>query len=239
MNRFKHRVGVRVLGIHAGIVFVVVLVPFLRGCFVPKPREIVTFFEVAEALPSVVVEARSHLSDPPRDPAPPPEPEPAPVPDPPQVREPQPIPRPKPTPPPSEKPNWKPTPVDPTKSTRVEASKQPPALTDAEIRQAFDDLRETPARPRSNPDQNAAYDAQVHSVFMSAWHQPAVAGARPARVKISFTGSGYITGRDLVQKSGDATFDQSVLDTVQRVSTLPKPPAGYPANSVIIQFRLD
>jgi TonB family protein len=46
-------------------------------------------------------------------------------------------------------------------------------------------------------------------------------------VQFSIRESGEITGLKVVQPSGDATYDESVLRAVKKSSPLPAPPSAY------------
>ncbi len=233
MNTFQKRVSMRVLGIHATIIFLVAIVPFMRGCFAPKPKEIITFIEFGAPAPEVNIQEIPQL------PAPePPAPEPPPDRIPELVKKPTPVKKPvpvkkKPTPIKKPESKWKPTKVDPTKSKRIKATPQKPTVSAAEIKKELAGITKSPTKATGNPSQFNAYDAQVFRIFYGAWTRPGVPGARPAKVRISVSKNGRITGRVLTQRSGDTSFDQSVMAAVNKVSTLPKPPAGYPDNFVV------
>ncbi len=242
MNAFQKKVALRVVGIHLAVVFLVLVVPLLRGCFRKKPNEIVTFIEFGAPAPQVSTETVSQLPDP-EPPAPAPEPEPAPIPEP---VKPKPIPKPKPKPKvekpkpkPKPKPKWKP--VDPKKikiGKKVHETPSKPAISSAEISKALSGIASSPSSASTgNPSQFNAYDAQVFRIFLGAWTRPGTPGIRPVMVKIYFLRNGRITRRVMTQGSGDASFDQSVMAAVNSITTLPKPPAGYPDN-IVVRFSI-
>ena len=45
MNEFQRKITLRVVGMHVVIIFLLMVSSCTRGCFKPKPREIVTFIE--------------------------------------------------------------------------------------------------------------------------------------------------------------------------------------------------
>ena len=233
MNAFQKRITLRVLGVHAAIIFLVAIVPLMRGCFKPKPKEIVTIVVIADAPSPVSIQSVNGMSDPE-----PPLPKVDTIPEPVKPK-PVPTPKPKPKPKPTEpkKPKWKPTKVDPTKSKRIEATPNKPAVSLKDIEKALSGITSPSAQTSGSPSQFNAYDAQVFRIFYGKWARPGVPGARPAIVRITLLKNGRITGRVLKQKSGDPSFDQTVMDAVKSVSTLPKPPPGYP-DSFDVRFSI-
>ena len=248
MNTFQKKVALRVVGAHVAVILLVGVVPLMRGCFKKKPDEIVTFVEFGAPAPPVSIETVSHMDEPePESPAPDPEPEPAPIPKPIPKPKPKPTPKPKPKPkvekpkpkpkPKPEKPKWKP--VDPKKikiGKKVNETPSTPAISSAEISKALRGITSSSAST-GNPSEFSAYDAQVFRIFHGAWTRPGTPGVRPAMVKISFLRNGRITRRVLTQGSGDASFDQSVMAAVNAITTLPKPPVGYPDN-IVVRFSI-
>ena len=232
MNAFQKRITWRVLGIHAAVILLVAIVPFMRGCFTPKPKELVTFVVLENPGPPVSVQQVTEISEPE-----PPAPEPLPKRIPEPVKKPTPVKKPvpvkKPTPVKRPEPKWKPTKVDPTKSKVIKATPKTPTMSPTDIQNALAGITQSSTPTTGTPSQFAAYDAQVFRIFYGAWARPGTAGALPAKVRISVSKSGRITGRTLIQKSGDPSFDQTVMTAVRSVSVLPKPPAGYPDNFVV------
>jgi protein TonB len=100
MNAFQQKITLRVLGVHAVIIFLMIVIPAIRSCFRPKPKEIITFIEFGGPAPQVSVEQVSHMAEPePPAPTPAPEPEPAPIPEPVKPKpKPKPVEKPKPKP---------------------------------------------------------------------------------------------------------------------------------------------
>ncbi len=253
MNALERKIALRVLGIHIAVIVFFLLVAGLKGCFRPKPKpEIVTFIEFGQPAPPVAVQQVDELADTePEPPSPKPEPKPAPVPEPIKKPIPKPKPKPKPEPEPKpepkpepEKPKWKP--VDPKdikisdKVVKPKPSK--PLVSAAEIQKALSGISSPNAAPTTtpgNPNEHAAYDAHIYSVFYNAWKQPGTPALRPAEVTISISPNGLITKRKLTGPSGDSTFDQTVMEAVNSVSILPrKPPPGYDLDNIVVQFRI-
>ncbi|VGO21819.1 TonB family protein [Pontiella sulfatireligans] len=245
MNPFERKITLRVVGIHAGIILLLLLQSWIPSCFKPKPKpEIVTFIEFGSPAPQVAVEQVAEMSEP-EPPAPAPEPEPAPVPEPPKPKpKPKPVPKPKPKPvetpkpKPKPEPKWKPTPVDQIKKgKKIEEKPVKPTISSSDIKKALSGIA-SPSAASGNSSEFSSYDSQIYSIFYSAWIQPAAPGSRPASVTMSIVSNGRITRRALTQSSGDAAFDQTVMAAVNSVSMLPRPPAGYPLDNFVVQFRI-
>ena len=250
MNDYQRKIALRVLGIHIAVVVWLLLFAGLKGCFRPKPRpEIVTFIEFGQPAPPVEIQPVADLPDP-SPPAPAPKPEPAPVPEPikKSLPKPDPAPTPKPEPKPAptpkpkepEKPQWKP--VDP-KDIKIGKKVSEPrpsrsSITAQDISKALKDVQQSD-RPIGTPDANRAYDSHIYSIFYNAWAQPAVPAVRPAEISLSITADGRIRSWRLSRSSGDAQFDATVEQAVKSITVLPrKPPAGYPLDNIVVQFRI-
>jgi len=234
MNTFQKRITWRVLGIHAAVIVVVWLFAVMPRCFTPKPKEIVTIVVVGDPAPEVSVDPGANMDDPePPAPEPPPERIPEPVKEKPVPikKKPEPI---KKKPDPVKKPKQRlARPEDIKIGPKVKSTPQKPTVSSADIRNAMEGITQSSTPTTGTPSQFAAYDAQVFRIFYGAWTRPGAPGARPAKVRILVSKSGRITGRTLIQTSGDSSFDQSVMAAVRSVSVLPKPPAGYPDNFVV------
>ena len=250
MNAFERNVTLRVVGIHAAIILFFIITSSLKGCFRPKPKpEIITFIEFGSPAPQVEVQSVSQLADPEPPPAPTPTSEPAPIPEP--IKKPTPKPKPKPTPKPKpkppvekpkpkpEKPKWKPVDAKDIKigkKTAVTPSK--PTVSSSEITKALSGIS-TSSGPVGSSSSNAAYDSHIYTVYYNAWAQPSTPASRPAEVTISITSTGRIKSARLSQSSGDSQFDATVQKAIGAVKILPKkPPAGYPLDNIIVQFRI-
>jgi len=237
MNAFQRRIAWRVVGVHAAVIFLMIVVPAIKGCFKPTPKEIVTFIEFGAAAPAVSIEPVAHMAEPA-----PPAPTPAPVPTPlPEPVKPQPKPRPVEKPQP-QKPKWKPVRAKDIKiGKKVETDRpKPPALSSADIKQALSGV--TSSRSASGiPSEFNAYYARVMNVFYQKWKPPgsATSATGSAIVRISMRKNGQIAKRAKIKSSGDALYDRTVMDAVNAVGTLPRPPSNYPYDYVEVVFTLD
>ena len=244
MTRFQRQIAVRVLSVHAVVVFLVVVVPLIRGCFTPKPKEIVTFIEFGGPSTQVDIEQVSRMAEPE---APAPEPEPAPIPEPvkpkPKVTpKPKPVekkPDPKPKEP--EKPKWKatkPSDINPNKSKKVNETPSKPTVSSSDISKALSGIS---SGPTGDPNQFNDYYGRVMSLFYTHWTPPASAtsASGSAIVRISMAKNGQITKRTKIKGSGDTLYDRTVMDAVNAVSMMPKPPSNYPYDYVEVIFTLD
>ena len=264
MNRFQRKVALRVLGIHGGVILVLVMMSGLKGCFLPKPKpEIMTFIEFGQAAPSVAIERVEQMADP--TPLPVEAPEPAPPPEVVEVPKPIDVPTPvkKTVPkPPVKKVVQKPKPREAPKPKRRLATAKDikigpkvkptkpvkPAVSSSDIAKALKSVQSQspsvnssrPATgPVGNPNAISAYDAHIYNAFYNAWERPGSPASRPAKVTISISSTGRVLSSRLSQSSGDSNFDASVMSAVRRISTLPKrPPTGYPLNNIVVQFTI-
>jgi TonB family protein len=249
MKSYKNRVATRVLSVHISVIMLALVIPFLRGCFKPKPKDLITFIEFGTPAPAVEITEVPELKNPtlaPEEFITPPDRIPKPPKDTPPPKRPEKKPpkkKPPPKKPPKKHSNWKSTSVDDIrkeikKSNRVKATKNTKSLSDSDIRNALKNITSrSPTQRVGNSTSFAAYDATITRIFTQAWRQPPSPGNRPAKVKISIRDSGKIIRRTLVQRSGDAGYDQTVMRAAQSISTLPHPPKGYPDRSFIIKFE--
>jgi|GEM_PF-1923174 len=147
--------------------------------------------------------------------------------------EPKPIPKPKtPSPPkekPKPKPEEKPTPerktpvkVSTKKITRTVTAAEPPPgkrLTPEEIRR----LLEAGGKPSDRtviPDsEDQRCYALIHDAFYDVWAQPSKedAGDRVVVAAIRLLADGTIGARNIIQRSGNSAFDESVRQALQAV----------------------
>jgi len=239
MRSYKNRVAIRVMSVHISVILLALVIPFLRGCFRSKPKELITFIEFGSPPAAVeTVNVPAHTPSPPSHHEPPPQIENK-IPDPPKDRTP-----PKQTEhikPPRRHSSWKRTSVDEIRkeiknTQRVRATSTTPTLTQREIEQNLRGIVNHSHRI-GNSTSFAAYEATVTRIFTQAWRQPSAPGRRPAKVKIFIQDSGKIIRRTLIQKSGDSEYDQTVMRAVRSISVLPRPPKGYPDRTFIIKFK--
>jgi TonB family protein len=97
------------------------------------------------------------------------------------------------------------------------------------------------SRSSGTPDQFNDYYARVMSLFYNHWKPPASASSATgsAIVRISMRKNGQITKRAKIKGSGDSLYDRTVMDAVNAVGTMPKPPSGYPYDYVEVTFTLE
>jgi protein TonB len=255
MNEFQRKITLRVVGVHAAVIFLLLVTSLTKGCFRPKPQEIVTFIEFGGPAPQVRVEQVEQMAEPdPVAPEPPaPEPKPAPIPEPVKAKpkpKPKPVEKPKPKPKleapkpkPVEKPKWKP--VD-SKDIKIgkkvgDSSPKPKSVSAADIKKALSGIASSSPSSSGNPSQFNDYYARIMSLFYNHWTPPASASAATGStiVRISILKNGQITKRKKIKGSGDSLYDKTVMDAVNAVSTMPRPPSKYPYDYVEISFTLD
>jgi protein TonB len=248
MNEFQQKITLRVVGVHAGIILLMITVPAVKGCFKPRPKEIVTFFELEYLATDVGVEAVSHMPEP-QPPAP--EPEPAPIPEPEAVK-PKPVPKkkvieprpekkaPEPEPKKTVKPKWQPVDPKDIKIGKKVGSSQPdkPSVSASDIQKALSGIASSSG---GDPSRFNDYYARVMRLFYDHWTPPATASSATgsAVVRISMRKNGQITKRARIRESGDPLYDRTVMDAVNSVSLMPKPPPDYPYDYVEVIFTLD
>ncbi|MBL7016518.1 MAG: TonB C-terminal domain-containing protein [Kiritimatiellales bacterium] len=206
-----------VFGTHAGILFLLLVVPFLRGCFHKEPKETVMFVDLAAPAPAVPEPILPTIQ---------PEPTPA------KPETPTPAPKPKP-----EKPKWKPAPVvrQDKRITRKTTAPQPqPAV------QPRPDLSKLKQTLNSAIDPDDAYYAVIQPRFYAVWQQPATAPyGTQATATIRVSSSGQVSYRALTAPSGNAVFDQSVQAALRAVNQLSAPPKSLVNRDILIYFVLD
>jgi TonB family protein len=251
MTLFQRQIAIRVLSVHAAVILLVVVVPFMRGCFTPKPKEIITFIEFGGPAAQVDIEQVSRMAEPE---APAPEPEPAPIPEPvkqkpkvvpkakPKEKAPEPKPvekKPEPKPKAPEKPKWKPVDSkDIKKGKKINEAPSKPTLSASDISKGLSGIS---SGATGNPNQFNDFYARVKNQFFNRWTPPATATASTGSVivRISFRKNGQITKRAKIKGSGDTLYDRTVMDAVNAVSMVPNPPSDYPYDYVEVTFVLD
>lgn len=235
MNAFQRKITKRVVGVHVAVVFLVAVIPFMRGCFTPKPKEIVTFVVMEDSGPPVSIQQVAHLPDPE-----PPTPEP-PAPKIPEPVKKKPVPiKKKPVPVKKKKPKSRLTkPKDIKIGKRVNATPKAPTLSEKDIQKELSGVT-SPVKSSGDPNRFSYYYSQVMAKLHAAWVPPSTVGSisRPAEVRFSMRSNGAITARKLTTSSGNSVFDQTVMKAANRVGVLPKPPADYNFDYVIVPFAM-
>ena len=216
-------------GTHATILFLLIVIPWIKNLLRPKPKEIVTFVEMAAAPAATVAEPA------PAKPVPEPA-KPAPVPKP-QPKKTIPKPKPKPEPKKEEpaKPKWKPAPV--VRQDRRVAN--PNAAQQQQSKVDLTRLRNVlQSSPSGAVSPFASYYNLVQQRCYSVWRQPSGTPIGiTAIAAIRIENSGVISSKYISKSSGNAEFDQSVQNALNAVGNLPAPPNGLP-NPVSVEFVL-
>ena len=118
-----------------------------------------------------------------------------------------------------------------------------PTLTSEQIRQRLrESIPEEQRRPSSaRPDEISRYHELLRETFYRAWSQPSSAlPGRSVKARIRVRRDGTVIQRELVRRSGNSSFDNSVqraLDAVDRLSPLPSGLGGA-HHDFTIEFEL-
>ena len=263
MKGFDNRVFLRISGAHAGILILMLIIPWFKGCRRPKPKEIIVFMDIAGAMP-----APAPVPAPAPEPEPAPKPKPVPVPKPSVTNTP-----PRPKPPPTNAPA-KPKPPPPKPEPKVETKPAPkPAPKETEAERLAKIRQDTPARrpvqapaPSAQPidlsglkaalssaglpgtgtgsgsgvySPFAGYYDTVKQRMYGVWHQPAGAPiGLTATAVIRVERDGAVSSKVLTRRSGHPAFDQSVQNALNATARLPAPPADLPDRNISIEFML-
>ena len=252
MNGLQKKVFTRVFGTHISVLFLLLFIPWIRGCFHPKPKEIITFIDLAAMPPPAPVI------------------EPEPVPEPTPVPKPKPIPKPAITNIPPKKAEINALPKKP-KPEKKKAEPKKPALKPKTLAERLAEVRRS-GKPVSTPvvksspqldfsgiksalnsastGSGSGSDSGVYSPFAgyydsvkrqmySVWQQPAGAPiGLSATATIRVERDGTVSQKSIIRRSSNAPFDQSVQSALNATSRLPVPPAGLPSRNIEIEFVL-
>ena len=251
-HRWKNSL-VASLVLHGGALLLVVVLPLLaKGCASRKPPKKLMFVEFTVAVPPAAPEPPPPAPEPPAPTPPAPVPEPPPPPPKDDIPEPEKQPEPKketPKPPAPEKPKPKPhTVVRQTNRVVRGPTPQPkgPVLSDKEIA----DLIKKGAKigtTTSIPDDAAAqalgaYSNHVRDRLYAAWQQPESLKNLPGlvtSVQITIQQDGRVGNGKIIQSSGNATMDDSVLKAVRTVKAMRALPTGVKGPVTLdIEFEL-
>lgn len=232
------------------LLFIVLLLglPVINRCTKPeKPKEIITFVELVEPGPAMQ--------------AAPPAPQPEPEPEPPKPKPPEPEPEPEPPPPepePIKEPDPKPVKQEVKKpkeikvnTNRVVRKDQPkpveqtkPKLTEKQLREMLSSDLPTssstaPIGPRTSgpSSQLGAYYGSIYRILFAAWNRPPGISGLTTTVSIRIAKNGAIMQRNLVSRSGNAEMDESVMQALRAVSSLPRLPDTV--NEAYIDVQID
>ena len=242
------RAGVVSVILHVLVIGGLLFYAAIRGCLFKKQKvELVEF--------TIAVDPVAAEEEKPKEPEPP---KPEPKPEPPKPddiavpkkteQKPKPKPEPKKPDPPKKK-----EPPKIEKGPRV--TKKPPVqttvkpkerqtLSDEEIRKWLDKrvkIGATTSLPQNDLSLNFSL---IKNALYDAWNQPPreAAGSRPAEIAFTVGSGGRITNPRLQVSSGSATFDQSALDAVKRVGSVPGLSAAFlnefSGKDIVIDFKL-
>lgn len=245
------RAGVVSVILHALVIGGLLFYAVIKGCLFKKQKVEIVEFTIAVD-PMEAEEEKLKEPEPPR-----PEPKPEPKPDDVALPKPKPKPdppKPKPKPePPKPKPKPKPEPPKIEKGRRV--TKKPPVqstvtpkekqtLSDEEIRKWLDKrvkIGATTSLPQNDLSLNFSL---IKNALYDTWNQPPreAAGSRPADIVFTIGPGGRISNPRLQNSSGSASFDQSALDAVKRVTSVPGLSAAFlkefSGKDIVIGFAL-
>lgn len=242
-----------------GVLLLMLLIPWLKGCFHPKPKNI-TFIDLA-AMPPPPQET---------------EPEPEPIPEPKPAPKPKPIPKPAitNTPPKKVETNAPPKKVEP----KPEKKKVEPKKAESKPKTLEERLREVRkgGKPVAKPTAKASpqldfsgiksalssaaagssagsgsgstggmyspfagyYDSVKRQIY-SVWQQPAGAPiGLSATAVIRVERDGTVSRKSITSRSGNTSFDQSVQSALDVTTRIPAPPADLPSRDIEIEFVL-
>ncbi|MDD3276015.1 MAG: energy transducer TonB [Kiritimatiellales bacterium] len=245
----------RVFGTHLGVLFLLLFIPWIKGCFHPKPKPIVFTFALAPPAPAESIP----------EPEPPaPAPKPKPVPEPPKTNAPpKKVEAKKPEPKKEEpkkvepkKPEPKPAAKPKTLEERLAevrkggktirpAAPAKPALDYSGLKSALNSASSGTSSSYGSGSGNgvyspfAGYYAQVQQKMVQAWQQPAGAPKGiTAEATIRVERDGTVSSKSITRRSGNPEFDQSVQDALAATTRLPAPPADLPSRDIEIEFVL-
>lgn len=245
-----------------GVLFLMLFIPWIKGCFRPKPKEIITFIDLAASSPSVPEIAPEPEPTPKVIPKPEPKPKPTPKPvvsnTPPKVVKATPKPPPKATPkpapkPPPKKPTPKPEPKPAPKQTEAEKlaairqnnvvtkpnTKPAPKLDFSGLKSALNSAAEGSGTGGGTYSPFAGYYDSITQRMYAVWQQPSGAQQGLSAVAtIRVESDGTVSAKFITRRSGNVVFDQSVQNALNATTRLPVPPADLPDRNISIEFVL-
>lgn len=249
-------------GTHAAVLFLLLFIPWIKGCFHPKPK-IITFIDMGAPPPPEIA----------------PEPEPAPkvekpVPAPPktnappkkvEVKKPEPKPKPKPEPKKPEPKKAEPKKAEPkpapklTEAQKLAAIRQnnkvtKPSAASAQPKLDFSGIQSALSSAASSAGSSygsgtgsgggsyspfAWYYAEITKKMYAVWQQPSSAPrGLTASATIRVERDGTVSSKSITRRSGNMLFDQSVQNALSDTVQLPAPPADLPSRTIEIEFAL-
>lgn len=228
-ERANNRVFKASLAAHAVVILLLVVGPTLNRCAKPKKPEEIIFVElVAPGPPAPAAPA----------PAPAPEPEP-PKPEPPKPEPPKPEPEPEPIKEPVPKPvkpevkKPKEIKVNTNRVVRKDLPKpaEPakPRINENQVRDLLSSALPTSSSASSaaatgTPSALGSYYGRIYPILYAAWNRPPGISGLTTTVSIRIAKNGAIMQRNLVSGSGNPGMDESVMQALRAVSSLPPLP---------------
>ncbi|MGE4490248.1 MAG: TonB C-terminal domain-containing protein [Kiritimatiellales bacterium] len=245
-----------VLGTHGGILFLLLVIPWLKGCFRPKPKEIVTFVDIApppaasESIAEPTAEPEPSIPEPVKKPAPLPPPTNTPpkkVESKPKPSPPKPAPK-KPDPPPTKtkpktepKKQWKPTEVvrQDRKVANPNAPKQP-QVDFSRVKSALQSAAGGTGSGSSSGSVGGSYSSLIYTRMYALWRQPPMEPiGTTGEVTVCVERNGRVSSKYISRRSGNANFDRSLQEVLNQTITLPVPPSDIAGVPFTITFVLN
>jgi len=235
---------------HLFIMVLLIGLPVFHRCSKPeKPKEIITFVDLVEPGPAMQTA--------------PPAPQPKPEPEPPKPKPPEPEPEPEPPPPepePIKEPDPKPVKQEVKKpkeikvnTNRVILKDHPkpvepakPKLTEKQLREMLSSDLPTSSSSAPIGDRNSgpssqlgAYYGSIYKILYASWNRPPGISGLTTTVSIRIAKNGAIMQRNLVSRSGSAEMDESVMQALRAVSTLPRLPSTVTEAYIDVQIDFE
>lgn len=219
--------------VHAAVVCALLIWSVASCVMRRKPREITTFVDLQMELPPMVAAV-----NPTPPPPPPPEPAPIPMPEPEKPKPAQPKPAPKP-----EKPKVE---VSRKIVRRNAPTNAPPRINQDQIRQMLAKALPDSGRAGAPASEDLAfgwYLALVRNALYEAWNQPSALAGRQGlttQVALRVRRDGTVAGRTMTRSAGNPLMDQSVMQAVESVASLPALPPGFGGDykDITVDFEL-
>ncbi|HMO04952.1 MAG TPA: energy transducer TonB [Kiritimatiellia bacterium] len=223
----NNRVFKASLAAHAVVILLLVVWPMLNRCSKPKKPEEIIFVEFVAPGPAAPAAAPAPAPEPPKPEPPKPKPPEPPKPDPEPIKEPEPKPVKQEVKKPQEiKVNTnrivrkdQPKPVEPAK----------PRINENQVRDLLSSALPTSSSASSaaatgSPSALGAYYGRIYPILYAAWNRPPGISGLTTTVSIRIAKNGAIMQRNLVSGSGNPGMDESVMQALRAVSTLPPLP---------------
>ncbi len=137
-----------------------------------------------------------------------------------------------------EKAKWKAAKVIPQNKRMTKTSEKTTPVTPSKKRITSSDIRNalnTGGGGTLNPHE--AYYTTVRERMYGVWQVPvgSVYGLS-TQASITVGADGNVSNRQLIRRSGNSAFDQSVQRALNTINRLPRPPADLPSRTITIEF---